>query len=201
MNKPIPVVILAGGSGKRIGGRKPWHRLSNQTLLDHAINKAGSYSPTVAVSIGTENCILPRQIPLLKDKDDIFGPIAGLEAAMAFGADIGARHVMIMPCDTPFLPDDLLHQLHDNIGKGMAALARYADRLHPACSLWHTGSVSLLPKYLLTGRRSLIGFAEMLGHATVTIPPGAIDPFFNINTVDDLARAEQILADIHAPKS
>ena len=203
MREAIPVVIIAGGSGKRIGGGKPSHCLAGETLLSHAINKAQLYSQVFAVASGAEQVSICPGIRLLPDQQDIQGPIAGLHAAINFGIEIGAQYVMIMPCDTPFLPDNLLDILYAEIGVAMAALSQHAGRIHPACSLWHTDVFPLFPEYLAAGRRSLIGFAEFSGHVTAEIPAATaatIDPFFNINTGDDLAEAERILANLDAHK-
>lgn len=194
MIETIPVVILAGGEGRRIGGGKPDRRLAGKTLLDHAIAEAGSYSATVAISVG-EGVHLPSgDLAIVHDEGDAKGPIAGLMAALKFAAAQGADHVMIVPCDTPFLPDDLLRRLHEALGDANAAVARSAAQLHSACSLWSVGAADLLPDYLAQGRRSLIGFAEMVGYAAAEWPAAESDRFMNINTATDLLRAEQIFA-------
>lgn len=200
MGKAVPVVIIAGGAGKRIGGRKPLQLLAGATLLDHAIAKAECYSQIIAVASGAEKFSLPEGIRVLPDQIDFQGPIAGLEAALNFGTEMDADHVMIMPCDTAFLPGDLLSMLYGGIGNARSAVPKYSDRLHPACSLWRTDVIELLPEYLATGRRSLIGFAELAQHVTVEIPTSSVDPFFNINTVDELALAEKLFVDLRLHK-
>jgi molybdenum cofactor guanylyltransferase len=196
----IPVVIMAGGAGKRIGGRKPSQCIASATLLDHAIAKAKCYARTVAVASGSEKFSLPPEIRVLPDEINFQGPISGLQAAIQFGRELGAHHVMIMPCDTPFLPDELLTLLQNVIGAARSAVPQYAERLHPACSLWSTDLLGLLHEYLATGRRSLIGFAELAEYVTVEIPKTSYDPFFNINTAEELARAEQIFGELSSSK-
>lgn len=197
MSGTIPVVIMAGGAGKRMGGRKPSQCVAGESLLNHAIAKAKCYSRTVAVGSGSEKFSLPKEIRLLPDQIDFQGPIAGLEAAIQFGTELGARHVMIMPCDTPFLPDELLTLLQNDIGAAQSAVPQYDGHLHPACSMWSTDILGLLREYVASGRRSLIGFAEVADYVTVEIPTASFDLFFNINTVEDMARAEQIFSDLN----
>ena len=193
MAMPIPIVILAGGDGARIGGGKPQKSLAGATLLHHAIAKAETYSPSVLVSVSAPDIALPGNVARLLDEEKIGGPIAGLAAALRFATTTGAGYVMIMPCDTPFLPDNLLQRLQDGIGASIAAMAQYDGRLHPSCSLWRADAAGLLPEYLATGRRSLIGFAEMAAYVAVEWQAEAEDPFFNINTASELVDAERII--------
>ncbi len=73
------------------------------------------------------------------------------------------------------------------------AIAVSGGRLHPTCALWRVEAVSDLPAYLATGRRSLMGFAEQVGFSTAEWPVEPYDPFFNVNSADDLAEAEALL--------
>ena len=194
MIETILVVILAGGEGRRIGGGKPERRLAGKALLEHAIAKAASYSQAVAISAGM-GAHLPRgDYTIIHDQGDVQGPIAGLMAALKFALAQGSDHVLIIPCDTPFLPEDLPQRLDEALGDANAAVARCAEQLHSACSLWRTEAGDLLPEYLAQGRRSLIGFAEMAGYVAVDWPSSDADRFMNINTADDLSRAEQMFA-------
>ena len=197
MNPEISIVILAGGRGKRIGGNKPDRLLAGKTLLERAIENAARYSATIAVSGGSGQFRLPDNIRLLIDEADLNGPIAGLAAALTFISDTAATHVMMMPCDTPFLPGNLIERLQAGIGTSTAAIACYNGQMHPACSLWRADAARYLPEYIEQGRRSLIGFAESVGHVAVNWPVGNSDPFFNINTAADLGRAQEILAQKH----
>lgn len=197
MTLTIPIVILAGGQGSRIGGNKSERLLAGVSLLDRALAKAAKYSSPVMVSVGTGEFTLPPDIYMLEDEAYIGGPIAGLASALKFASKVNALHVMIMPCDTPFLPDCLLQRLQDGIGESVAALSRYDRWLHPACSLWRAEAANLLPDYLASGRRSLIGFAQTVGYVAADLPIEDVDPFLNINTVADLLLAEEILAQRH----
>ena len=194
MTERIPIVILAGGSGARIGGNKPHRLLAGASLLDQAIAKAASYSSPVAVSVGGGEISSVGNIPQLLDDEHMQGPIAGLAAALKFASSIDASQVMMMPCDTPFLPDDMCQRLTDSIGTYGVAVAQYGGRLHPACSLWRADAASFLPGYLARGRRSLTGFAETARLVAVDWPEEPVDPFLNINTPEELMRAEQIFA-------
>jgi molybdopterin-guanine dinucleotide biosynthesis protein A len=171
------IVILAGGAGRRIGGDKPQRLLAGETLLDRALRWARGWSDEVLVAA--------REGGDLQDDPAIEGPLGGVAAALALGGD-----VLTIPCDMPFLPDDLPARLR---GEAAATVAASGGRLHPVCALWKASARDALPAYLATGRRSLTGFAEAAGCEAVIWPVEPFDPFFNINDEADLARAEALL--------
>lgn len=171
------IVILAGGEGRRIGGGKPLRLLGGRSLIDRALARARTWSDTVLVAA--------RAGGDLADDPAVEGPLGGVAAALALGGE-----VLTIPCDMPFLPDDLPARLAS--GKA-ATLAASGGHLHPVCARWTAAAAAGLPAYLATGRRSLRGFAEAVGYEAVEWPAAPCDPFFNINDEDDLARAEALL--------
>ena len=177
------VVILAGGDGRRIGGDKPRRRLAGRTLLERAVDRARSWSPEVAIAVREAHQIGDVGIPLLLDPPELQGPLGGLASALSFGRET----VLTIPCDAPFLPDDLPERLAEALPGHAAALAASALRLHPVCGLWRTEALAELLAYAASGRRSLIGFAEAIGFAAVDWPD---ELFFNVKSVEDLAAAE-----------
>jgi molybdopterin-guanine dinucleotide biosynthesis protein A len=168
------IVILAGGEGRRIGGGKPQRILGGRTLLDRALGIARQWSADVEVADGSTDAL------------GIEGPLGGVAGALGRGGDI-----ITIPCDMPFLPEDLPERLCAT--GAAAALAQSGGRLHPVCALWRARAADGLAAYAASGRRSLHGFAEAIGYEAVTWPTDPIDPFFNINDADDLARAEALL--------
>ena len=184
------VVILAGGEGRRIGGGKPDRLLGDESLIDRVIARARGWSADVAVAVGHGWRPAGQATALLEDQLGE-GPIAGLCSALAFAADGGIGSVLTISCDTPFLPEDLPQRLLE-AGRP-AAVASSGGRLHPSCTLWRTEAAEQLPGYLAAGRSSLRGFAAAVGMAEVAWPVEPFDPFFNINTGDDLAIAERWL--------
>lgn len=171
------IVILAGGEGRRIGGGKTQRLLGGETLLDRALRRARSWSDEVLVAA--------RDSGDLKDDPAIAGPLGGVAAALALGGD-----VLTIPCDMPFLPDDLPVRLQSDAAVTVAASGGH---LHPVCALWKSTARAALPAYLATGRRSLTGFAEAAGCQSVAWPAEPVDPFFNVNDAAALARAEALL--------
>lgn len=183
------VVIAAGGNGTRIGGAKAERLLGGRRLIDHAIDWALRQSDAVALATAPGSSLEAAGLPCLVDQSAEIGPIAALASAMRFAAELGRPRVMLVACDTPFLPDDLVNRLGAALGESGAALPRWASRLHPLAGLWTTEPVGVTA-WIDGGGRSLWGYAEHAGLVMVDWPAEGADPFANINTVSDLAAAE-----------
>ena len=190
----LAVVILAGGEGLRIGGGKPLRRIGGRRLIDHALDFAGQLSPHVAVAVRAGARLPGVTAAQIEDAQADWGPLAGLDAALRHAAALEQDRLLTLPCDTPFLPGDLLVRLDGALASTLGASIASSDgRLHPICALWRTEAHGLLADYVATGRRSLLGFAERPGFAAVEWPVGPVDPFFNVNTAQDLERAEELM--------
>lgn len=180
------VVILAGGDGLRIGGGKPLRRLGGRTLLDRAIERARSWGDEIAVAARAANQVGETGVRVLIDPPGLEGPLGGLASALRLAHET----VLTIPCDSPFLPDDVPDRLAAALPGHAAALAGSGAHVHPVCGLWRTAALAQLRDYAGSGRRSLIGFAETIGFAVAEWPEGA---FFNVNSAEDLAEAESRL--------
>lgn len=189
------VAVLAGGEGSRIGGNKPLVSLGGRTLIERAYDRARGWSDSAVVAIRSPDQLGARQLPWIADAAGIEGPLAGLAAALEWARRQGAEALLTIPCDMPFLPDDLPRRLLDELGDFGAAVASSGGELHPVCSLWRNAAIDDFPVYCASGRRSLRGFAQHLGYAEVEWPAQPRDPFFNINSPADLQAAEAMLAD------
>jgi molybdopterin-guanine dinucleotide biosynthesis protein A len=190
----IAAVVLAGGEGRRISGGKPHRRLGGRTLLERALERARALSPDVALAVREPGQAGGAEVEVLTDAPGIEGPLAGLASALAFARARGAQAVLTLPCDAPFLPDDLAGRLSQALqADASCAVPQSGGRLHPTCALWRAELGPALQAYAASGRRALIGFAETVGLVAVPWPDEPVDPFFNINTPEDLERAEALL--------
>jgi molybdopterin-guanine dinucleotide biosynthesis protein A len=181
------VLILAGGEGRRIGGFKPMRRLGGQTLLERAIERARAWSDEVMVAARSAEQVGEPGIPVLIDPPGLEGPLGGLASAMR----INRECVLTIPCDSPFLPDDLPKRLAAVLPGHAASLAASHGRVYPVCGLWRTEALAQVRGYAASGRRSLIGFAEKIGYSTAEWPESV---FFNVNRGEDMVEAEARLA-------
>ncbi|QEE44142.1 molybdenum cofactor guanylyltransferase [Rhizobium sp. WL3] len=197
----VPAVILAGGLSRRMGEDKALIRLGETPLALHVAARLAPQVSTVHLNAPAEH-VLSDTLPILSDSlPDRPGPLAGVLAGMtAFSERPNApTHVLTTPCDTPFLPRDLVRRLAEQADGGTIVIAAAAGRTHPVTALWPVALAADLKLWLddPTHRRV---FDFVARHRTKTVefplfdgPFGAVDPFFNINTPEDLALARIIL--------
>lgn len=185
------VAVLAGGAGSRIGGDKPRRLLRGTRLLDRALTAARATAAPVILVARRPDQVEGFDGTVVLDAPGIEGPLAGLYSALTWAADAGANRVLTLPCDMPFLPDDLLTRLERSLTTDLGvAVAASGGQLHPVCALWRTAVAQTLAQRANEGRLSLHGLSEAVGHAVVDWPVVRGDPFININTAADLAAAE-----------
>jgi molybdenum cofactor guanylyltransferase len=189
----IAVVVLAGGAGSRIGGGKPLKLLGGKRLIDRAEALARQWSDILAVAVREPEQTGSTTLTRILDEPGIEGPLAGLAAALRFARDAGCQAVLTIPADMPFLPTDLGSRLIDGLANASAALASSGGHLHPVCGNWQVSALEDIADYLASERRSLRGFAEAIGFQTVEWRNEPLDPFFNINSEQDLTVAERLL--------
>lgn len=188
----VTTVILAGGLGTRIGGEKGLKLLHGRPLIGWVLDSVRHQSAEILINANGEldpySCfgypIIADQIPGWP------GPLAGLQVALRY-----ARHdwVVSVPCDTPFLPDNLISGLYEAVsqsGRKEASVVLVAGRRQPTIALYHKSVLLKLDDYLLAGGRKVNGWLE-----TLHLGEAQFDnemAFKNINTPDDLVLAKAI---------
>ncbi|MGE0668657.1 MAG: molybdenum cofactor guanylyltransferase MobA [Sphingomonadales bacterium] len=190
-------VILAGGLSRRMGGGdKALLPLAGRPVLRHVIDRLAPQVGRLMLNAnGDPRRWKPFALPVIGDTVAAYpGPLAGLLAAMEWAA----RHapsfgwVATVPCDSPFLPRDLVARLHEAVGDSPAAIASSGGRLHPVAGLFHMRLRDPLSHFLAGGGRRAAEWAEGVGARVAEFPASPIDPFFNINTPEELAHAERL---------
>ncbi|SCY02357.1 molybdenum cofactor guanylyltransferase MobA [Microvirga guangxiensis] len=192
-------VILAGGLARRMGGGdKPLLRLGGQTLLAHVAQRL---APQCESMILNANGDLSRfgmlDIPVVQDSiSDNPGPLAGVLAALEWAAlhKPSITWVATVPGDTPFIPRDLVLRLHaarDAASTPLACAASGANQHYTTC-LWPVDLRHDMRHALLEGMRRVEDWMKLHGSTAAFWPAEPFDPFFNINTPDDLAAAQDI---------
>jgi molybdopterin-guanine dinucleotide biosynthesis protein A len=188
-------VILAGGQGRRMGGTdKALLPLAGKPLIRHVLNRLRLQVPQVLISAnGDPARFAGMDCEVVADRNPE-GPLSGILAAMHRAAALGATHVLSVPVDAPFLPTDLLARLVAAArgAPGGLALAGTPGQLHPTFGLWPVTLAPALAAFLAEGNAKMMQFADRQGAATALFadPSG----FLNLNTPDDLAQAEALLA-------
>ncbi len=198
MIEPTVGVILAGGLARRLGGGdKALRMVGGQTVLARLI---GRMTPQVTRLILNANEDAARfaeyGLPVVGDDlPDRPGPLAGVLAGLDWAAQSvpDVRWVVTVPSDAPFLPQDLVARLHAARGGATLACAASGGRTHPVVTLWPVALRHDLRRALV--REDLHKVGAYVGRndpAVVEWPVEGVDPFFNVNTQDDLTEADKL---------
>ena len=113
------------------------------------------------------------------------GPLAGLHAGLKL---VREPLVVTVPCDSPFLPEDLVSRLRNNLGTNDLAVAKTGDQPHPVFSLVRKDVLANLEAFLRSGGRKIDAWYASLATVEVSFDDEA-DAFRNINTLDELGKA------------
>ena len=194
--------ILAGGRSRRFGGeRKALVSLKGQPLIQHVIDRLTPQVSLLALSVDQKNPAFDYLgFQQIEDPEPgVEGPLPALLASLRWlkGRD-GADWLQLAPCDTPFLPDNLSRRLMQAaLREGTpGAVPSSGEELQPACALWHRDLLDDVEQAVARGMKGFKEFLQLQPLATLRWPatPADRDPFFNINTPEDLSRAEEYLA-------
>lgn len=183
------------------GGDKFLLDLGGRSLLDRGIERLAPQVGAIAISANCDPALLADlSLPIIPDTPPAGrGPLAGILAGLDWAAaETDARFLVTVACDTPFFPDDLAGALLDAADGDTETpvLAASAGRIHPVFGLWPLSLAGPLREWLDADRSlKVTDFAdERLHRVCHFFPGGEGDPFFNINTPDDLAEAERRIA-------
>lgn len=187
------IVIAAGGEGLRMGGAKPMREFAGRALIDHACAFALRQSPVCAIAVRKTEQVaasaLASPLPLLVDDQPGIGPVSALLNAMRFARRNACEAVMLIGCDQPFLPHDLVATLAGQLGERAVAMPVSGGKDQPLASLWRLNEAEV-ERFIARGGRSLWRLADELGAVRVdwTDRDAQGDPFANINDPASLAR-------------
>jgi len=194
LNRKILVVslisglVLAGGQGRRMGGvDKGLQLLRGKPMALWAIER---FAPQVGEVLINCNQNLESYARfgyrLVPDEIGGFaGPLAGLHAGLKAAS---YPLVVTVPCDSPFLPQDLVQRLKSQLGNNDLAVAKTGDQPHPVFSLVRKDVLKNLEAFLAGGGRKIDAWYASLKTVEVNFDDEA-DAFRNINTLEELGKA------------
>ncbi len=202
MKAPLGV-ILAGGQATRMGGGdKGMLPLGGRVLLSHVIDRLGPQVAGLALNANGDAARFEQfGLSVLPDTIKGFaGPLAGVLAGLDWAAGQGADTIVTAAADTPFFPCDLVPRLLLE-AQGMAdplVLAATPDPRrgqvrHPTFGLWPVALRDDLRGALQGGLRKVVLWSDRHGGREAVFALDRIDPFFNVNTPEDLVQAEALL--------
>jgi molybdopterin-guanine dinucleotide biosynthesis protein A len=199
---PTPGLLLAGGLARRMGGGdKPMKTIGGRTILDRVIARIAPQCDGLILNAnGDPQRFAAFGLSVVADSvEDFPGPLAGILA----GLDWISAHrpdvtwMLSAAADCPFLPRDLVTQLHQARIERNAriAIAASGGQTHPVIGLWSVTLRDDLRHTLEVENFHAVGrWTARYDPAIVSWPTEPLDPFFNANTVDDIAVAERLAA-------
>ena len=200
MTKPLGV-ILAGGRATRMGGGdKGLREVGGRRLLDHVIDRLAPQCGGLAINANGDPARLAEfGLPVLPDSlPDHPGPLAGVLAGLDWAAGQGATAIVTAAADTPFFPTDLVVRLMAAAGPSGLCLAGSPDaegrmQRHPTFGLWPVALRDDLRAALVGGLRKIVLWTDGHGAGLARFESAPFDPFFNVNTPEDIAEAERLM--------
>jgi molybdenum cofactor guanylyltransferase len=196
-------VILAGGQARRMGGiDKALIPLGGTRLIERAIARASVQVADLIINAnGDPRRFASLGLPVVPDRVGGFaGPIAGILAGFEWMRKERpkARWLASFSCDTPFFPMDMVARLIDKARseKAKVAVAESGSRLHHVFAVWSADISASSEEILLQrGLRKMGDFVATFSNTSVSFDADPIDPFVNINTPEELARAEDFIVE------
>ena len=189
-------VVLAGGKSKRFGKDKANVKLGNKTLIQHTLDKIKSKFSKIIVVSNTE---VVKDYIIVKDCiNGQLGPLVGVLSAMKWikKNNYSYKWIATFPCDTPFFDISLVDKFVEASKKNdsMLYFAKSEEKRHNIFGLWSLKLLENLETDIIkNNHRKVEKWANKIGVKTIDILYKEIDPFFNINTKEDLAEAEKII--------
>jgi molybdopterin-guanine dinucleotide biosynthesis protein A len=198
----IPGVLLAGGLARRMGGGdKPMRTIAGKTILQRVIARLKPQCAGLILNAnGEPSRFASFGLPVIADTvADFPGPLAGILAALDWMAEHRPEvtHVLSAAADCPFLPRDLVARLEAArvAENAELAVASSGEQAHPVIGLWSVQLRGELRHALVEEDiRKIDRWTARYPLATVSWPTTPVDPFFNANTVDDIAEADRLAA-------
>ena len=188
----ITGVILAGGQARRMGGQdKGLIQLSNRPMIQHVIDRISPQVNSLIINANRNQAEYESfGYPVISDELNGFcGPLAGFSSALD---NISTNYLVTTPCDSPFIPKDMVIRLYNAMDQNNAdiSVVQTNNRLQPVFCLLKKSLLSSLNSFLELGERKIDKWFALHNMIAVDFSDES-SAFNNINTQDDLSKAEQ----------
>ena len=196
----ISGIVLAGGQGRRMGGvDKGLENLRGRPMVALVLERLAPQVDEVLINANQNLAAYARfgHRVVTDEVGGFAGPLAGLASGMKLASQ---PLVVTVPCDSPFLPVDLVARLRSGLDAGNAdvAVARTGAQAHPVFALARRSLLASLEAFLASGGRKIDAWYAALKVVEVPFDDEA-DAFRNINTRDELAQFEQMREQMREP--
>ena len=192
-------VVLAGGQSKRFGQDKTQVQLGEKILIDYILTEIVSeFNEILIVANNDIQFLNSKKITKVEDYKKDLGPLGGVLTAMKWIKHNKKNYKWIatFPSDTPFFSKKYLHNFIKNANDQQSKLffVKSNDKRHNIFGLWSVELLDQLEEDLIKKHeRKVEDWANKVGVTTINIEIENYDPFFNINTPEDLEKANEIM--------
>ena len=192
-------VVLAGGKSQRFGEDKSQVKLGDKILIDYILSEIiDEFNEVLVVSNNSINFRKSKKISLIQDFKKDLGPLGGVLTAMKWVKDNNKDYQWIstFPVDTPFFKNQILKDFLKNINQEEDKLffIKSNNTRHNIFGIWSIDLIDKLEEDLENGDRKVENWANSVGVKIVNMNFEKNDPFFNINTKEDLEKAKKYIS-------
>jgi len=191
--------ILAGGQSKRMGKDKLFLKLNNKKLIEHTIDKVKKYLKKIIIITNQDNeFFIKNNLTTVKDCiEGQLGPLVGILSAMKWAKENLSKcsWIATFPCDTPFFPESIIKSFIEESKKkeSLILCASSHGRKHNIFGLWSLDLYDKLKNDLINKKiRKVQDWTEKNKIKNLEFKFIDYDPFFNINTEEDLVFAKKL---------
>ena len=190
--------VLAGGKSQRFGEDKSQANLANKPLIDYMLSEIiDQFNEILIVSNNSIKFNKSKNITIIEDYKKGLGPLGGVLSAMKWNKMNKKNYQWIatFPVDTPFFKKEILKDFIQKINYEESDLffIKSNDKRHNIFGLWSVTLLEKLEKDLDKGERKVELWANNVGVKIINMKFSNRDPFFNINTKEDLEKARELL--------
>ncbi len=195
-NNNILPVVLAGGKSKRFGEDKSQVQLGGKILIDYILSEIiNDFKEVIIVANNPIKYLSSNKIIKIEDFKKNLGPLGGIFSAMKWVRDNQKKYQWIatFPADTPFFKKEILNSFFNKVNEKESELffMKSNDKRHNIFGLWSLELIDQLEKDLENGSRKVEKWANSIGVKIINMSFEKEDPFFNINTKEDLEKAKK----------
>tara|TARA_Y100001970_G_C14097039_1_gene783290 strand:+ start:370 stop:990 length:621 start_codon:yes stop_codon:yes gene_type:complete len=198
LKNKIAILLLLGGKSTRIGGGiKSLKKINNKKIIDIILATLKPQIDNIIINCNKkEKSITKYDLPIVSDmKQGYLGPLAGIHAGMNWLTKNNPKidWLITIPGDSPFIPSNLVSCFDNTISsKSKIILAKSNLKIHPVIGAWKIDLLKDLENHINNGTRKILNWAEKYSMEFVNFSNKNYDPLFNINTKEDLIKAELI---------
>ena len=190
--------VLAGGKSQRFGEDKSQVMLEGKLLIDYILSEISSeFREILIVSNNKIDFKNSEKISIIEDFKKGLGPLGGVLSAMKWVKENNKNYewVSTFPADTPFFKKEILQKFYKEIEieKSRLFFIKSNKTRHNIFGLWSIDLLDKLEEDLNKGDRKVELWANSVGVKVIDMDFKNIDPFFNINTKQDLEKAKEKL--------